>query len=60
MFPDCGKYVKTSEGKRFFRKNFKRKEKGHGEKSQRLCKACTFEEELIYVQKGNMSRMLKE
>lgn len=44
MFPDCGKYVKTSEGKRFFRKNFKRKEKGHGEKSQRLCKACTFEE----------------
>lgn len=24
--------------------DFKRKEEGHGEKSQRICKACTFEE----------------
>lgn len=43
------KYLKILEGKRFFRKSFKRKEKGHRLKSQRMCKASIFDEQLIYV-----------
>lgn len=52
MFPDCRKYLKVFEGKRFHRKNFKGKKKGHGEKLQRICKLFTCEEQLIYVQRG--------
>lgn len=51
MFPDCRKYLKALEGKRFSRKNFKGKEKGHGKDSQRIYKTFICEEQLKYVQK---------
>lgn len=61
MFPGYRKYLKTLEGKRFPRKNFPReKEKGHGEKSQRICKISTCEEWLIYVQRGKTGKKLEE
>lgn len=60
MFLDCRRYSKTLEGKRFSTKNFKRKEKGHGEKFQRIGKTYILVEQLIHVLKGNTGEKLEE